>query len=60
MTTKGIYRSTSPGSNAEYANVHYGTVAALDSIPRDLYEERGYQPPFDELPTKEEYEAANK
>jgi hypothetical protein len=26
-------------------------------ISRALYEQRGYQPPFDELPTKEEYDA---
>ena len=26
-------------------------------IPRDRYEENGYEPPCDRLPTKEEYEA---
>lgn len=26
-------------------------------IPRDLYEDKGYLPPFDELPTREKYEA---
>lgn len=32
-----------------------------ESIPisRALYEKRGYRPPYDELPTKEEYEASN-
>ena len=31
----------------------------LESVPisRALYEKRGYAPPFDKLPTKEEYEA---
>jgi hypothetical protein len=28
-------------------------------IPRDRYEANGYLPPFDELPTKEKYEAEN-
>lgn len=28
-------------------------------IPRDQYEVKGYLPPFDQLPTKEEYEAGN-
>jgi len=40
---------------------HFAQVSYedLESIPisRRLYEERGYQPPFDELPTKEQYEA---
>lgn len=33
-----------------------------ESIPisKALYEARGYQPPFDKLPTKEEYEARNR
>jgi hypothetical protein len=26
-------------------------------ISRALYEERGYQPPFEDLPTKKDYEA---
>lgn len=26
-------------------------------VPRDTYEMRNYQPPFDDLPTREEYEA---
>jgi hypothetical protein len=30
-----------------------------ESVPisKALYEQRGYQPPFDELPTRQEYEA---
>ena len=27
-------------------------------VPEDFYREGGYKPPFDELPWKEEYEAA--
>ena len=38
-------------------SVSYEDIATLP-ISRALYEERGYEPPFDELPTKEEYDAA--
>jgi len=30
------------------------------SISRGLYEKRGYQPPFDQLPTRNEYEAGKR
>ena len=30
------------------------------AISRNLYEQRGYQPPFDKLPTKEEYHSSLK
>lgn len=55
----GIYRTTTEESGAEYAHVRYGTGAALDAVPRTLYEQKGYQPPYDKLPTKEAYEASN-
>lgn len=54
---KGIYRTKTEASGAEYATVDYGNTARLESIGRDLYEQNGYTPPFDALPTKEEYEA---
>lgn len=53
----GLYRTTTPGSGAEYAFVDYGVGSSIGEIPRPLYEERGYMPAFDDLPTKEEYEA---
>ena len=56
--THGVYRTRTPETGAEYATVHYENAAALESIPRALYEERGYQPPYDRLPTKQEYDAA--
>lgn len=28
------------------------------TISRGLYEERGYHPPFDQLPTKQDYQAS--
>ena len=51
----GVYR-TKDSTGAEYALADYG-ASALGELPRSLYEERGYKPPFDQLPTKEEYEA---
>jgi len=36
----------------EYAYVDYGVGSSLEEIPRATYEERGYTPPFDQLPTK--------
>lgn len=46
----GMYR------DGHFAQVSYEHLATIP-ISRALYEERGYQPPFDELPTREEYEA---
>jgi hypothetical protein len=58
MTARGLYRTKTPGSDAEYAFVDYGVSSSLeDTIPRSQYEAQGYRPPFDELPTKETYEA---
>jgi hypothetical protein len=39
-----------------WVEVSYDKIATAP-ISRALYEKRGYLPPFDELPTKEEYEA---
>jgi hypothetical protein len=41
-----------------FVQVSYENIVTVP-ISRALYESRGYQPPFDELPTKEEYEAKN-
>lgn len=58
MSAKGVYRTRTPASGAEYAFVDYGVASSLgDTVPRDLYETNGYEPPFDSLPTKEEFEA---
>ena len=47
-----------PEGGAEYARVVYGIASPPGEIPRPLYEARGYEPPFDTLPTKREGEAA--
>jgi hypothetical protein len=57
MPAKGIYRTKTPESGAEYAFVDYGIASTLNEIPRWQYENADYEPPFDSLPTKGEYEA---
>lgn len=52
MTAKGIYRTATPESGAEYAYVDYGVPHSLGEIPRAQYEQQGYAPPFDDLPIK--------
>ena len=48
---KGLYRE--PGG---WVQVDLGKIRI--SIPRKKYEASGYEPPYDQLPTKEEYEKA--
>lgn len=50
--TAGLYR------DGEWAQVSDGKIAA--PIPRSQYEAKGYLPPFDQLPTREEYNASRK
>lgn len=48
--TGGLYR------DGDWAQVSDGKNAV--PVPRDQYEAKGYQPAFDDLPTREEYEAS--
>jgi hypothetical protein len=57
MSARGLYRTKMPEGGAEYARVVYGIASPPGEIPRPLYEARGYEPPFDTLPTKREGEA---
>jgi hypothetical protein len=51
----GLYRV---GSSAQ---VSYGsTFASTASMPKKDYQKKGYKPDFDDLPSKEEYDAAAK
>lgn len=59
MAGKGLFRTMTPQSGAEYAVVDHGVVSSMGEMPRAQYEAQGYQPPFDELPTKELYEKSN-
>jgi hypothetical protein len=56
MGPRGIYRVKTPQTGAEYAHVDYGIPSMAGEIPRATYEEEGYAPPFNKLPTKEMYE----
>ena len=47
---KGVCRTRTEETGAEYARVDYGTGARLSTVPRSLYDRHGYKPPFDELP----------
>jgi hypothetical protein len=48
---KGLFRD-----DDGWVQVDYGSSSA--PIPRDQYEANGYQPPFDRLPLRKDYEAA--
>ena len=47
---KGIYRTRNLDSGAEYATVDYGSIGQISIIARELYEERGYKPSYEDLP----------
>jgi len=53
---KGLYRETGAGENDEYARVRLPDGSEMD-VQRHEYESTVYEPPFDELPTRMEYEA---
>jgi hypothetical protein len=57
MSARGLYRTKTPEGGAEYARVVYSIASPPGEIPKPLYEARGYEPPFDTLPTREEHEA---
>jgi len=48
---RGLYRD---GNHAQVTDGKHSFP-----MPRDDYEAKGYEPPFDKLPTKTEYEAQN-
>jgi hypothetical protein len=52
----GLYRETGSGENDEFARVRFPDGSELD-VQRHEYEAELHEPPFDELPTKMEYEA---
>jgi hypothetical protein len=53
---KGLYRETGAGENDEFARVRYPGGSEMD-VPRHEYEAALYEPAFDELLTRTEYEA---
>jgi hypothetical protein len=56
VSAKGLCRTKTPETSAEYAFVDYGVPGGPGEISRDQYEFQGYSPPFDEVPTKDAYE----
>jgi hypothetical protein len=57
MEPRGLYRERNGWGSQHSAHVKYDEHQELD-LPEDRYRARGYQPPFDQLPWKEE-EAAD-
>lgn len=56
---KGVCRTRSDASGAEFARVDYGTGARLSTVPKSLYDRHGYKPPFVELPSCDEAKASS-
>lgn len=56
MEPRGIYRERNGWGNQHSVHVKYDEGQELD-MAEDRYRARGYKPPFDELPWKDE--AAN-
>ena len=50
---RGVYR------DGAFAQVSYDGIESIP-INRALYKERGYEPPFEDLPTKDEHERVMK
>lgn len=50
---RGLWR------DGQFVQVSYEEIVTVP-ISRALYEKRGYKPPFQELPTKEEFEAPDR
>ena len=53
MEPRGIYRERNGWGNQHSARVKYDEGQELD-VPEERYRARGYQPPFDQLPWKNE------
>lgn len=54
---RGICRTKTEETGAEYARVDYGASSGISTVPRSLYDRHEYKPPFEELPRCEEFDA---
>ena len=55
---RGLYWTVTPETGAKYAMVDYGPGGgARMEMPEKDYRDRGYDPPFDKLPPKDQYDA---
>ena len=52
MEARGIYRERQGWGTQHSVHVQYDEGEELD-MPEDRYRDRGYRPPFDELPWKD-------
>ncbi|WP_165844053.1 hypothetical protein [Phenylobacterium kunshanense] len=52
----GLYRETDGWGTEDSARVRFPDGSELD-VPRSEYDAACHEPPFDELPTRTEYEA---
>jgi hypothetical protein len=55
-SARGTYRAQTSDGRAKFACVVYGEGASSEGVTEKEYRDRGFQPPFEELPIKEEYE----
>lgn len=53
----GLYKGPLDSRYGEWVWLDWPIQEGAAFVTRDLYEARSYQPPYDELPTKEEYDA---
>ena len=54
MKPKGLFRERNGWGEQHSVRVKYDERQELD-LPEDRYRDRGYQPPFDELPWKDDH-----
>jgi hypothetical protein len=54
--TRGVYRVRIPETDARHAWVEYGISGAME-VSENQYRAQGYEPPFESLPWKHEYDA---
>lgn len=55
---RGIYRSANPSPLEHDVQVQDVNGGSDMPLPESIYRARGYEPPFDELPWRDEYFAA--
>jgi hypothetical protein len=56
---QGLYRAEISKIGARYARVRYRTEGEFD-ISEQQYRAEGHKPDFDDLPSREEYDTANR
>lgn len=52
---RGLYRVETPPSIEDYAQVIDENEGVENAVDESLYRARGYKPPFETLPTRDDY-----